>query len=427
MVGSRDGALAAAERLGLDVLLLDDTRPSARRRSRIARFGRVDLERPDGLSEAGHHARLARRARALATDMSVVAVVGMTERAVVPAAVVREALGQPGLGIGAARACHDKAEMKRAVHAAGLPHARWASIGSAARADALIDRLGLPLVIKQRASSGARGARICAQAAEVRDALRPGWIAESFVPGAEMSVESFVIDGRVVFANPTEYLVPFWANLLPARLPAVDAAAVLDLNQRAITALGITRGLTHLELFLGPDGPVFGEIAVRPPGGHLMDLLELAYGFDPWETLLCIEQEERPSLPDGARRSAGVYVLHPGAGVVRSVRGLSAARAVPGIVTLRCRARSGNVLRPRVGSGQTVGHLVAVGPDRDAVASAMVVARAHIRIRVEETEQPPGRYGTAGSKMLAPKATPEPARRQSPTPRTRSARTRRPE
>ena len=38
-----------------------------------------------------------------------------------------------------------------------------------------------------------------------------------------------------------------------------------------------------MEVFLGEEGPVFGEIAARPPGGYLMDLIPRAYGFDPWE------------------------------------------------------------------------------------------------------------------------------------------------
>ena len=140
--------------------------------------------------------------------------------------------------------------------------------------------------------------------------------------------------------------------------------------------------MTHLELFRTPDGPVFGEVAVRPPGGRLMRLLRRAYDFDPWSVVIRLELGERPGvLPSKALRGAGVWMLHPGAGRVRSVRGLAAASRVRGVRKLVCRIRAGSVLEPRAGSGSDVGWFEVWGKDRDEVQERM--QRAHDLIHIE--------------------------------------------
>lgn len=374
-VGFRSGALAAARRLGLGVLLLSDAEPRARARAALAGFAPADL--------AGDLSAVVSAARVLAGPTRPHAVVALTEKSVVPAAAVREALGVPGLSPEAALACHDKVRMKTLVREAGIPCADWAEIGEETRAEDLVRRLGLPLVAKERGSSGSRGTVVATDLAAVRGAIRPGWMAERFVSGVEMSVESIVAGGEVLFQNPTEYLVPLWANVVPAALAPGELAAASELTRRALAALGVARGITHLELFRTPEGPVFGEVAARPPGGYLMDLISIAYGFDPWEALLRVELGEALDLPRGASGHAGVWILHPGPGVVSAVRGLDEARGVPGVVDVRCRVRRGDRVERRVGSGQDVGRILVRAATRDAAALAVREAREKLAIEVE--------------------------------------------
>jgi biotin carboxylase len=207
-----------------------------------------------------------------------------------------------------------------------------------------------------------------------------GWLAEARIEGVEMSVESFVRDGAVVFANPTEYIVQRHANLLPAPLTPAELEPVLELNRRALAAAGVVRGITHLELFRTADGPVFGELAARPPGGRLMPLLRRAWGFDPWEAALRLELDEPFAFPERPRRVAGVWILHPGAGTVAGVEGIDAARAVGHVDKVTVRVRPGDRVEEREGSGQDIGAIRASGPDRDTVAEALRRAEACLRI-----------------------------------------------
>lgn len=380
MVGARDAALEAALQQGHSVFVVGERKPLKRRRDQLAGCVQLDLDKVD---EASFVQECLQAFKSQPQFAEVAAVVAVTERAVLPAAWLRDALGLHGNSPRCALRCRDKFLMKRRVRSAGIRCADFSRIHNRTTAQSLIARLGLPMVIKPLDASGSRGSTIARAQGDVEDMVVPGLLAESFVHGLEMSVESFVVDGRIVFANPTEYLLPLWANLVPASLSSDTLTAVLELNRRVIEALGIRQGMTHLELFLTADGPVFSEIALRAPGGYLMDLLSLAYRSDPWQALLDIELGLSPRLPGKAIQHAGMWLLHPGEGIVRNVRGLRTSRAVPGVREVQCRVKPGDIVKPRSGSGESVAHILATGANRGDVVAALNVARRSVVLDVE--------------------------------------------
>jgi biotin carboxylase len=281
-----------------------------------------------------------------------------------------------------AAGCRDKWLMRERIREAGIPCADVVLMDANTRAEDLISRLGLPLVVKQRAASGGRGTVLVREAEWVPFCLRPGWLAESFVDGVEMSLESWVHGGEILFANPTEYLVPGVANVVPADLRRDTLDAILRLNARALEALGVTRGMTHMELFLTDEGPVFGEIAARPPGGRIMQLVERVHGWDPWEAVIRLEAGEGVAPPGPARCVAGVWFLHPGPGRVRAIHGLQEVHDMPGLdVTLR--VGPGDTVTPRLGTGQSVGCLEVEGPTHADVSLHLRAAAAALHIELE--------------------------------------------
>lgn len=373
MVGLRPGALDAAERLGLPVAAVVEKAPGPKARARLAAVVEVPFGAPPG------------RWRSVADDLRAVrpaAVVALTERSVLPAAHLCAALGLDGLPVEAARRCSDKRAMKRAARAAGLPCARVVEAEEGLSGDAVVERLGLPLVLKAAVGSGGRGTSVVHDRAGVPDRLPAGWLAESFVDGVEMSVELVVADGRTLFVNPTQYLTPAWSSLAPAPLSATEWDAVAAHAEAARQALGVASGMAHLELFLTPDGPVFGEMAARPPGGHLMPLIRHAYGFDPWEAVLRVALGEAPALPDRAERAAAVRILHPGPGTVRVAEGVEVARELPGVEAVALRVRPGDAVGEREGTGQEVGHVIVTGETAAEAEARLAAAAAVVRVEV---------------------------------------------
>ena len=385
IVGRRRGALLAAATLDVEVLLLDDSgRPH---RAAGAHGGaRVSFDDLPGCIAA---------ARRLTADHPVDAVLAVVERAVVPAAAIREALGFPGPGVAEALPWRDKVEMKVRARAAGIQCAEHRAIDADSEPRRLVEVLGLPMVIKPRGSSGGRGAVIARSLDEVRRALtqaaaREGMAtAESFVDGVELSVESFVVDSAVRFENVTDYLEPAWANVVPARLPARINSAVRRANRAAIEALGVKNGITHVEVFYIDRDPnrepdvYFGELAARPPGGGLMDLMSLAYGFDPWVAVLQIALGREPTLPDRPIASAGIRFLHPGQGVLRSVSGLEEARRVPGVLAIDLPVEVGQRIGARLGTGQHTGRILVRTTSYDETVTALERAQHLVHLELE--------------------------------------------
>lgn len=366
VVGRRKAARSALRRLGLEMLELDHEP-----RSEQAHGGYGGAAEPAIES-----------VRAALGDFPPAAVVAAAEGAVPTAAAIRGAYGMTGISAEVALRCHDKVVMKRVIAAAGVPCAPWHVVDETTQADELIDRLGLPLVLKEPVSSGGRGVAIGRTREEVVRGLKPGQLAEAFVDGIEMSVESLMFMGEAVFRNQTRYLEPRWANVVPAALGVRERKEIEALVDAAHTALGAVHGMTHIELFLTEHGPVFGEIAARPPGGRLMELIERAYGFDPWDALVEIELGERPSLPKDAKGYAGVYLLHPGAGEVDRVSGVEEARSLPGVMRLRVAVKPGDSVPDRIGSGQSVGELVVETDKHESCAELLLRARALIKIEL---------------------------------------------
>ncbi|RDV39591.1 ATP-grasp domain-containing protein [Bradymonadaceae bacterium TMQ3] len=328
-------------------------------------------------------------ARRLAGDATIDAVIASGESSVVPAALLRERLGVSGMSVATARRCHDKIWMKDALTAAGVPCARYLTITPSTGVDDLIEALGLPLVIKAPDSSGGRGTHICESSAQVEAALRPGLLAEAFVPGTEFSVESFVHRGQVCFLNVTSYLRPGWANIVPADLPAERITTIATLNRQTIAALGVDQGMTHMEFFASESGDVVGELAARPPGGALMELIGEAYGFDAWQAFLDIETGRLPRFPSGLRRFEGVYFLHPGGGRVTAVRGLRRSRQLAHVSAVSCRVQPGDTIEERVGVGQSVGRIRAGASDYASVARALLEAHRCVEIELAPAQSVP--------------------------------------
>lgn len=369
LVGKRKGAIAAAKRCGWEPIVID---VKARHEQSHLAFG-------GGSDWAVEHVR---ELFPEGESMAPIGVTAVTTGSVIAAAAIRQYFGLPGIGLEAAMRCHDKLVMKKAIVAAGLPCAPWVETNEYTIASELIDLLGLPLVLKMPISSGGRGVWICQDEEQVERCLLSGLLAEGFVTGTEMSVETFRADGNTIFRNFTHYLKPRWANIVPADLAQDDVRQVNDLAEKVHQALGISSGISHMEVFLTEHGPVFGEIAARPPGGYLMDLIPRAYDFDPWEVLLRLSVGEVLPIPRVHVRYAGVWLIHPEEGVVSRIEGLDQARAIPNVTHASCKLRVGDTVGGRIGSGESKGYVLAEARSLSACSHALQRAVEAIQVDV---------------------------------------------
>lgn len=281
----------------------------------------------------------------------------LTEGAVALAAALQDRLSATGQQhqIFAERLTH-KRKMKEQAFKTDIPCARFITAQQEIPAD-----WQYPCVVKTEIGSGSRGLVFAQNKPQLVEALRPGYMAESLIVGKEFSIESFVTQGKIIFTNITDYTQPAWENVVPAGLSAQKKAQILAFNARIIAAFGVNSGMTHLELFDTADGLVFGEMARRPPGGYIMDLLALSYGIDSWVSYLKSSVSEEFTLSCEAFCYAGVRMMHPGAGYLTHVTGLEAALEIPGAKAVNVTKKMPVELSERKGVGESCGHCFATG------------------------------------------------------------------
>lgn len=366
LIGRRNGAVAAARKLGLKPVTIDVL--ARREQSSIAYGGTVQWALEQAI---------------LACKKSPpLAVVAVATGSVMAAAAIREHFQLPGISPTIALRCHDKLVMKKAINASAIPCAPWQETTAESTPEDLAQLLGLPLVLKLPISSGGRGVWICENLLKISQHLRPGLLAEGFIKGTEMSIETFRANGNTIFQNHSSYLVQRVSNVIPAALTPADKRSIEKISEQVHRCLGIESGISHMEVFLTRDGPVFGEIAARPPGGYIMELMRRAYGFDPWEALLSIALGQCPDLPKIATSHAGVWLLHPGEGTVDHISGLDSARSLPGITDIICPLQPGEHINARIGSGESVGRILARTSSYESCVASLQAASRELRISV---------------------------------------------
>lgn len=372
LMGYRPGIGAALGTAGARWALWNETHPKAALPGievRIAPFGRSAEE-------------FRENARALTDAGPFTHVIAGTEAAVVAASHARRVLGARLSTHTTVQRCHDKLAMKLALDGQGIPMTDFTDGNRVREWQRLFSLLGSPVVVKERRRSGGSGIRVVHAGAEGDVSLR-NKLVERFVDAPEASVESFVVDGEVVFQNVTEYYRKGQVNVVPGGLDDGLADALRSLSRRVVRALRITWGLTHAEFYCPPGGPLFGEIALRPPGGYIMELMRLAYGFDAWEAFVAVELGLPFAFPEAAARTAAAIVVHPGAGRVTAIEGGEVVRAHPSVTDFRLSVRVGDDVDPRTSVGRSIGHVLLSGADRQAVLAAIADVDATLQIRVE--------------------------------------------
>lgn len=153
---------------------------------------------------------------------------------------------------------------------------------------------------------------------------------ESHLDGWEFAVEAWIHNGKIAFLNISEYVTLGYSVYVPAS-PALEEyrPQIRQQIEKLIRTFDIEFGFVHPEYFVTSDGEMyFGEVAYRPPGFKVFELLERVYGFNAYQALiLCsdpkaTEQEVRDFFPRevlDAKGYAGCFGVYPRRRVVSTL------------------------------------------------------------------------------------------------------------
>jgi formate-dependent phosphoribosylglycinamide formyltransferase (GAR transformylase) len=386
----------ASERLGLELV------PAIDMPQKLADYWQVPL----GI-EFGRPEKAAQALIDYAQTHRVQAIMSVDDGGGLIAAVAAEALGLPGNSSQAASASRNKYEMRRLFARAGVPSPDFKCFDTSDDPREIAAEVSYPVVLKPLLLSGSRGViradtvpefvaaferilRILSSTGAPPDSHR--LLVEGYIPGVEVALEGIMIDGRLkvlaLFDKPDPLEGPFFEETIyvtPSRLPNQVQAQIADCAGRAAAALGLRVGPVHAELRVNDEGAWMIEIAARSIGGYCSKTLRFDMGVSLEELILrqaAGMEIEGLVRDDGAK---GVMMMPiPKAGILKSVMGVEAAEAVPGIDEVQITSPLNNPLVPLPEGSSYLGFIFASGDSAGFVEAALRDAHRRLHFEIED-------------------------------------------
>ncbi|MBL0212949.1 MAG: ATP-grasp domain-containing protein [Myxococcales bacterium] len=318
--------------VGAEVFGVGDGTPDPELRRYLTGY----LEVPSLLDEEDVIARV----HAWVRGHSIDRVLANWEPLVMTAARLNERLGLPGMSVDAVRGFRDKQLMKERVAAAGLRVPRAQRVRSIADLWSALEVTGYPAIVKPISGAGSADTykvesradvqRILPQMRHVAEA-----ICEEFIAGEEYTYDTVCIDGVPVYESVTQYLPNAlemrsqeWVSPIMLSVRDLDQPHIragIELGRKAMSALGMGSGMTHMEWFRTASGEVvFGEIACRPGGACVVDLMNYTSDIDLFREWARVVTHGRFEAPTLRKYNVGiVFKRAQGQGRISGIAGLT--------------------------------------------------------------------------------------------------------
>lgn len=211
-------------------------------------------------------------------------------------ALVRQAFEVPGMSPEQTVLFRDKNQMREALNRGGVRNPRNAKARTNTEVKQFAQEIGFPVIIKPIAGAGSADTYRINTPEELDQTLnRLGHLEEvlieEFVQGTEFTFDTICANGKILFHNVTHYIPTMLESrsnesVSPTTIVLKDSSKeqfplAYKLGESVITTLGFQTGFTHSEWFRTPKGEgVFCEIAGRPPGGYIGELINYSCDTD---------------------------------------------------------------------------------------------------------------------------------------------------
>ena len=241
-------------------------------------------------------------ARHLHEEWRIDAIAALAEIDQDKAAAIALDLGVPFHSPETVARVNDKVAMRTALNGAGVESIPFAQVASLGVLEDFFFEHGAPLLLKPAKGRASAGVAVVRSKADLKDAFhltrdakaprleQSMPIVERYVEGPEFSVETITHEGvHYIFGIAEKFkddrTKVELGHVVPERISEHESDTLVAHIRRCLTAM-IRQGLTHSEVILGADGPVFVETHLREAGDQIIELVEAATGVDLTELLL---------------------------------------------------------------------------------------------------------------------------------------------
>ena len=324
--------------------------------------------------------------QATTRTVGVDGVVSMAEVGVRAAAAISARLGLPSIAEQAAANATSKAAMRRLWRDIGKYSTAFEVVNSPLEAQEAALRLGrFPLIFKpDRSFGGSRGVTRVERAADVPAAFLAAIagglpnsqvVIEQCIEGTEHSCEVLIWQGKtsvLCIGQKIKSLLPYRVDVsvqYPAQLSAQQESVVVDMCQRAVTALGITQGVAHVEFGNTNHGPVLFELEARCGGSHTPQVTHHVSGVNEFVEACRMACGAAPTQFEAvSRRGADYRFLIFPPGTAEGVNLPKTLKHDGRVLDVGVTIRPGDVIRPLQTTSERAGFLVTTGETLEEAA-----------------------------------------------------------
>ncbi|MFD4475836.1 acetyl-CoA carboxylase biotin carboxylase subunit family protein [Streptomyces sp. NPDC058471] len=303
------------------LLLINDT-PLTWQKPYVIDHEVADLSDPIAVNAA---------AASLAVRWPIAGVVTWDEYYLMTVARLAQSLGgRPGNSLAAIVSARDKAISRQRFAAAGVPSAASTWVHTMDAAASAAERVDYPVVLKPAAHADGIGVvrvstitdlptawSIASAGAAHQGPEGDGVLVEEYLDGPEVSVETVTHRGVTSAVAVTRTSVGFDPYFMETEhsVTADDPllCEVSPVAAAALEAVGITHGVSHVEIRLTEDGPKVIEVNARLGGDLIGELVRLATGISLPLASAALACGEIPDLRPVRQRSAAIGMIYPSA------------------------------------------------------------------------------------------------------------------
>lgn len=397
--------LAAAARLGVTVVTA-----SERKQAMAEKMGDHFLQVPLGDPQAAASLIVEHAAR-----VPLDSVIAVDDEGLLVAALASEQLALAHSSPAAVRLTRDKAAMREAFAAHGVPQPAFVVVspGSQQGVAAATALIGTPVVVKPCSLSGSRGViradsveeavaaseRISAILLDAGEPSDAPLLVERFVPGPEVAVEGIVSGGSLdiiaIFDKPDPLDGPYFEETLyvaPTRLEEDLVKAIESATAEAVAAIGLTDGPIHAEIRApggaGRDEPVAVlEVAGRTIGGRCSKALSLEGGATLEELVIARAVGWDGPAPRLAGPAGVLMIPIPRSGVLVGVEQTEDVRAIEHITGVEITIPPGRRVRALPEGDRYLGFVFAAAPTPADVEHALRKADDLLEVRIDASNE----------------------------------------
>lgn len=319
---------------------------------------------------------------------------------------VAHAIGLPSISLEAAKCVTDKLLMKEKFASNNVACPWFASVDSPEQLRNLIkSNSGRDFVLKPVDGRGARGVLLINSRVDLEwafaESMRWGdsgrLILEEFIPGMQLSTETFILDGKcytpAIAERNYSRLEQFRPNIIedggtiPALIDAEMRKAVDDVILQGASALGINEGLIKGDIVIDKAGkPLIIELAARLSGGWFAThQIPAASGVNLVDAVISYSLGEAVSpsqLIPICQRATAIRYWFPPEGKINRIVGEEKLRQMSGLLSYGFFRKQGDI-QPKIRMHpDRFGYVIVAGDSRDEVLDQVAQALSCVHVEV---------------------------------------------